>query len=477
MRDSNSITNSKSQRETKNRRVWFWLVALGLLAVCVFARADWRISFGYDTLEDVDDLQVNLAQGKLVRQLAFAVLAVAGTWGLIRPGASRLRVQGTALGAVAVMLTVWCFASALWSDNPSLASRRFFSMGTTIVASVALAKHFTSRDVMQLAFVCAGSHLVLDIAFAVAFGNFRPWEPGFRFSGLLHPNHEAANCALVILSSIALVRGSKPGSLATTTKQWRVAYRALAATAFVVLLLAKSRTAIAATLLGYCFLLLQGAGRRARIFAVSGAISVACAAILFSGDLVADGLSTGATLDRPDSDVSTLTGRVPLWEELLDYLAAQPLSGYGYGSFWTPQRIFFISESQGWPVSHAHCDYIDIALALGLVGLTLYVLTLVLAITSSLTAHRENQFAAHDGCAALIVFVAVGGIAEGVGLPFSLLQIIAMSAVARSSLVVAARSDEFESAEGDLAGKPPDSQSHWNSQPIVRGRFTGSRSQ
>jgi exopolysaccharide production protein ExoQ len=476
VRNSDSMTNSKSQRETKYRRARFWLVALGLLAVCVFARADWRISFGYDTLEDADDLQVNLAQGKLVRQSAFAVLAVAGAWGLIRPAARRLQVQWTALGAVAVALTVWCFASAIWSDNPSLASRRLFSLGTTIVASVALAKHFSSRDVMRLAFVCAGSHLLLDIAFAVAFGNFRPWEPGFRFSGLLHPNHEAANCALVILSSLALARGDRPGSRLISAKQGRVLYKAMAALAVVMIFLAKSRTAIAAMLLGYCCLRLQGAGRTARVVWVMGAVCVTCAAVLFLGDLIANGLSSGVTLDRPDSDVSTLTGRVPLWEELLGDFASEPLTGYGYGSFWTPQRIYFISDSQGWPVSHAHCDYLDIALALGLIGLALYVLTLALAIESLLTAHRENERAGHDGCAALFVFVAVGGIAEGVGLPFSLLQIIVMSAVARSSLIVAAPSDEFEAAEGDLSGKPPHTQSHWMSRLILSWRCTGSQS-
>ena len=147
---------------------------------------------------------------------------------------------------------------------------------------------------------------------------------------------------------------------------------------------------------------------------------------------------------------------------VLAYVAAEPLTGYGFGSFWSPERIFAIFESQGWPVSHAHCDYIDLALALGLVGLSLYVLALALTLRSSQAAHRQDDRAGHDGFVALIWFVAVGGAAEGVGLTFSLLQIVVMSAMARSGLIVASPHDEIAAAGGNLARSPRQLQSQWN---------------
>ncbi|HVC97158.1 MAG TPA: hypothetical protein VND64_25995, partial [Pirellulales bacterium] len=237
------MKKSTFQNQSHHRRISVWLAALGLLAICVAARADWRISYGLDPIEDLDDLQINVSDGTLGRRLAFLSLAAVGSWMLARPGASTLRVRGTLAGCL-VALTAWCFASAAWSIDPSLTLRRLFTLGATIVFAVALAKHLSSRDALRLACAYAGLQLGLDIAVAVALGSFRPWESGYRFAGLLHPNHEAVNCALLFLSSIALARGAQQrGSSMVPGKQGCVAYRALAALAFVMLFLTKSRTA------------------------------------------------------------------------------------------------------------------------------------------------------------------------------------------------------------------------------------------
>jgi len=433
-----------TQYQSHHRRISIGFAALGLLAVCVAARADWRVSYGLDPIEDLENIQTQVTDGTLGRRLAFLTLAAVGTWGLVRPGPSRLRVRG-ALGSCLVALTAWCLASAAWSIEPSLTLRRMFTLGATIVFAVALAKQLSSRDVLRLACAYAGLQLALDIAVAAALGNFRPWEAGYRFAGLLHPNHEAVNCALLFFSSITL------GRRAASAKG---AYRMLAAMAFVMLFLTKSRTALLSCLMGYLLYRLQAVGRSTRVLAVSAAICTVCAAVLFLGGLVGDGLTSGVTMDRTDSDVSTLTGRVPLWEELIGYVAAEPLAGYGYGGFWSPNRVLAMFETQNWPVSHAHSDYIELALSLGLVGLLLYVSAIVLTLRLSRAAHRENDRAGHDGISALICFVVFSGGAEGVGLTFSMLQIIVISAMARAGLTVSASSDESAKAEDDLAGMP-----------------------
>jgi O-antigen ligase len=104
-----------------------------------------------------------------------------------------------------------------------------------------------------------------------------------------------------------------------------------------------------------------------------------CAPFVFCGGaLIASlaGLDIGerlvnaVTLGRQDQ-LTSLTGRVPLWNALLPYVADRPLLGHGYKSFWTPEHVREIADRVNWPPQHAHSEYIETALNLGAVGLLL----------------------------------------------------------------------------------------------------------
>jgi O-antigen ligase len=74
-----------------------------------------------------------------------------------------------------------------------------------------------------------------------------------------------------------------------------------------------------------------------------------------------------ALLGRKEQS-SSLTGRLPLWEELVKDAAKRPVLGYGYEGFWTEDRIAGILKSQNWTLQNAHNSYFEIVLQLGLVG-------------------------------------------------------------------------------------------------------------
>jgi O-antigen ligase len=74
----------------------------------------------------------------------------------------------------------------------------------------------------------------------------------------------------------------------------------------------------------------------------------------------------------------TFTGRVPLWNELVEMIKQRPLVGYGYEGFWQAWRgvnapanpvVHKIGE---WAV-HAHNGFLDLTLNLGLLGLLLFI--------------------------------------------------------------------------------------------------------
>jgi len=66
----------------------------------------------------------------------------------------------------------------------------------------------------------------------------------------------------------------------------------------------------------------------------------------------------------------SLTGRIPLWEDLLS-IKINPLLGAGYEIFWIGDRLEYIWEGNWWRPNQAHNGFIEIYLNLGWIGLGL----------------------------------------------------------------------------------------------------------
>jgi exopolysaccharide production protein ExoQ len=101
---------------------------------------------------------------------------------------------------------------------------------------------------------------------------------------------------------------------------------------------------------------------------------------------------------------SSFTGRVPLWEAVLDAIADRPIFGYGYAGFWnaaspTIQYIWLLVQ---WNPPSAHSGYLDITLDLGLVGLGL--LTYIF-VSNTLGALRARRFGRLSGATWVLLFM------------------------------------------------------------------------
>lgn len=87
---------------------------------------------------------------------------------------------------------------------------------------------------------------------------------------------------------------------------------------------------------------------------------------------------------------ASMTGRLPLWSELVDAVIERPLHGYGYMGFFVEgnARMEAIQRATGWIAPEAHQGYLDIILQLGVPGLLLAVSVLVSATIRTLVAVR-----------------------------------------------------------------------------------------
>jgi O-antigen ligase len=78
--------------------------------------------------------------------------------------------------------------------------------------------------------------------------------------------------------------------------------------------------------------------------------------------------------------LTTITGRVPLWQKAIELIQMKPILGWGYVS---GSRVAFLSAFKGWAAIHTHNAILEILVALGVVGLCI-LLGLLWGIYSSL---------------------------------------------------------------------------------------------
>ena len=149
----------------------------------------------------------------------------------------------------------------------------------------------------------------------------------------------------------------------------RRAVRATYVTVFMVLIAASfSAQAWVAVVLSICFVTGRNLIRRMRLrdaawVAYMGLLPLSAGAVLLLVNYVVVLQSLGKD--------PTLTGRVVIWEAVLDSVLKRPVLGWGYGAFWQG----FVGESAAvllrvhFPIAQSQNGFLEVLLSLGFVGL------------------------------------------------------------------------------------------------------------
>ncbi len=121
---------------------------------------------------------------------------------------------------------------------------------------------------------------------------------------------------------------------------------------------------------------------------------------------------TDAVLLGRTEDAGSLSGRVPLWGELLSYAGQRPLLGYGYDTFWTTPHIEEVSDVAEWAIHTGHSAYVDTLLGVGLVGAGLLVLMVAVAAFRAAARYAATADAGAGFVFGLLVFGLVNATME-----------------------------------------------------------------
>jgi len=282
-----------------------------------------------------------------------------------------------------ICLPVLAIVSIAWSQDPGNSFRKgiFLLLGTLF--GFYLVRRFSAMDLGQIfvmAGVCAG---VLGIVVSILLPEYgRDSFNGDAWQGIFRSKNGCAQIMLFLLSPAV--------AFSFPTRGMEMIRLLLFPVTAVLLVMSVAKTS---WLLAPGFLLLMGAlaalrrfNRKDVLFAFGGGVAlliVAGFAVPYILPLVLESLGK-------DADLS---GRMPLWTSAMVSILKRPMLGYGYAAFWTGLKgeSLNIVMSTHFEIYQAQNGLLEVWLEMGIVGVTLVVLTLGKAVKDAVTCVQRGH--------------------------------------------------------------------------------------
>lgn len=274
---------------------------------------------------------------------------------------------------------IWCSLSTLWSDNADTTLRAVFTLLLPLLLGWGMAKALPTTQVTQALLVTGivvaitstvyalllpkyGVHQVTDIGQATHAGSWR--------GVYIHKNGLGQIMATTLIAT--LFGGRKMiGS-------------------FVIWLLVMALefgVTLATTSVGALVIIAVGSAAMLIIYRLSGPVRILAGSALAIGSTIV-ALSAEQIAALFGRDLS-LTGRTGIWSYAFDSISARPIEGYGFSSTTYGGFTRLLIGRIG--LNHPHNGYIDFALGVGIVGLLLFVFSLLLATGRAYASNRRNS--------------------------------------------------------------------------------------
>ena len=305
---------------------------------------------------------VQFGVGRVSKVLgAVALLA----WVLAVAATGRLRRAPAAL-LVASAFVGWALLSYFWSGAPT----RSLAKAATLVQMLAVVwlvwdQTSNERDLVSLmrAFVL-GAFAASAVTFAAAGAGEA--VTGVRFSSTnAGPNNTGALLAVAVAMACYLIRADR-------TPWWRPLYAAFLPVAIVALFLTASRTA--ALSLGLGLLIIVCDRRYLNLKRVMALAAVATTAVLLVMAYLPSWSAERLGTTSDEISTGTLNGRTTYWSLSYELFSDHPVQGVGVGAFGYENILL------GGGGKVAHNAFMSILAELGIVGISLFLAAIGLAV-------------------------------------------------------------------------------------------------
>lgn len=332
-------------------------------------------------MEDIEKFHKNVNAAPLHRKLGFlGLLSLGGYCFFTAPRNTSFRNYAVILGIVACL--TWLAASFLWSDDWRHTAREFVRIAAYACVAFSFALRFGPRQICLVIMIGLAGSVFAACSASVLSGIFRPWASDFRLHGTLHSNLLAHHALVVLLIAVALSVSSR--------NVWF--WRSLVIAIFMVIILTKTRGALASAIVGVTAIKLIGKPlwSIALVSSLLGCCLLAFALLVsISGSQAQQKLADVVVLGR-SKGVTTLTGRIPLWQAVWHESRGRRMQGYGYGAFWSIERTEKMFKELQWYPRHSHSAYVHTIMDLGYIGVSLVLALVFACLVASLKAFRAS---------------------------------------------------------------------------------------
>ena len=265
-----------------------------------------------------------------------------------------------------LLLLGLAFISISWSSIPDIALRKVISLIGTTLFAVYLASRYSFEQQLKIYGWTFGISIICSFIFALAL-------PKYGISSLdavsgtwrgIYP-HKNGLGESMFASFLTFY------FLSISSKKNKLLFRIFCLLSIVLILFGKSATSLVSVV--FIFAIAQGLD----VISLKSKTSVLLTLlfIIFSAFLLfLLVINFSAFLEANNRDI-TLTGRIPLWESLWEFIKQKLWLGYGYGSFFSGvhRETDLLWKVHRWNPVHAHNGYIQLWLHLGLVGLLMFI--------------------------------------------------------------------------------------------------------
>lgn len=276
-----------------------------------------------------------------------------------------------------------CAISSFWSLNSDITIRRVVGLSGTMLFGLYFASRYTLKEQLKLCAYMLGISAFMCILFVLLIPQYGMGTAGdpTAWRGI-YPQKNLLGKRFVLSGAIFFF-------LAMTNRENRWVLWLGYVTSGLLVLLSKSTTSLGnfiiitvAFLIYYRILHLK---YKVMIPAVTFISTLGIALYTFV-------ISEADTILGSVGKDTTLTGRSELWPAVLQMVAKRPWLGYGYGAFWdNSSESSIVIQTVQWDAPNAHNGFLDLWLALGLLGVLVFVIGFVINLLRAIYLIRWNQ--------------------------------------------------------------------------------------